>query len=111
MPFKNLPLSFSFAESTVLRLKVDCKPFFFVVILNGICLLTLNIKVNTLKENQNCNYKHSLRKSLSRDHFCNKRKVEMRKNDSVYQLQKNADTAGDEAMREQFRRCCLTTVL
>ena len=35
----------------------------------------------------------------------------MRKNDSVYQLQNFADTAGDEAMREQFRCCCLTTVL
>ena len=41
MFFKNLPLSFSFAESTVLRPQVNCKTF-FVVILNGICLLALN---------------------------------------------------------------------
>ena len=34
MFFKNLLLSFSFAESTVLRLQVKCKTF-FVVILNG----------------------------------------------------------------------------
>ena len=34
VPFKNLPLSFAFAESTVLRFKVNCKTF-FVVILNG----------------------------------------------------------------------------
>ena len=45
IPFKNLPLSFSFAESAVLRLEVNCKTF-FVVILNGICLLALNIRVN-----------------------------------------------------------------
>ena len=41
MFFKTLPLSFSFAESTVLRLQVDWKTF-FVVIVNGICLLSLN---------------------------------------------------------------------
>ena len=49
MFFKNLPLSFSFAESTVLRPQVNCKTF-FVVILNGICLLALNIRVKTLRE-------------------------------------------------------------
>ena len=57
MLFKNLPLSFSFAESTVLRRQLNCKTF-FVVILNGICLLTLNIRVKTLSENFSCNYKH-----------------------------------------------------
>ena len=41
MFFKNLPLSFSFAESSVLRLQVNCKTF-FVAILNDICLLALN---------------------------------------------------------------------
>ena len=56
-PRKNLPWSYSFAESTVLRLKVNCRTF-FVVILNGICLLDLNIRVNTLRENYSCNYKH-----------------------------------------------------
>ena len=50
MFFKNLPLSFSFAESTVLRLQVNCKTF-FVVIASGICLLALNIRVKTLREN------------------------------------------------------------
>ena len=33
--------NFPFAESTVLRLKVNCKTV-FVVILNGVCLLALN---------------------------------------------------------------------
>ena len=47
--FKNLPLSFSFAESTIFRLKLNCKTF-FAVILNGICLLALNIRVNTLRK-------------------------------------------------------------
>ena len=51
MPFKNLPLSFSFAESTVLRLRVNCKAF-FDVILNGICLLALNIGVNALSRSR-----------------------------------------------------------
>ena len=37
------PFEFSLAESTVLRLQVNCKTF-FVVILNGICLLALNIE-------------------------------------------------------------------
>ena len=46
--FNNLSLSFSFAESTVLRLQVNCKTF-FVVIVNGICLLALNIRVKTLR--------------------------------------------------------------
>ena len=39
-PFKNLLFNFFFAESTVLRLKVNCNTF-FVVILNGICVLAL----------------------------------------------------------------------
>ena len=43
------PFEFSFAESTVLRLQVNCKTF-FVVIVNGICLLALNIRVKTLRE-------------------------------------------------------------
>ena len=54
MFFKNLPLSFSFAESTALRLQVNCKTF-FVVILNGICVLAINIRVKTLRENYSCN--------------------------------------------------------
>ena len=49
MFFKNLPLNFFFAETTILRLKVNCKTS-FVVILNDICVLALNIRVNTLKE-------------------------------------------------------------
>ena len=49
MPFKNLPLSFSFAGSTVIRHKVNCKTV-FVVILNGVCLFAVNIRVNTLRE-------------------------------------------------------------
>ena len=53
------PKIISYEKCTVLRLKVNCKQF-FVVILNGICLLTLNIKVNNLKENKDCNYKHSV---------------------------------------------------
>ena len=48
------PFEFSFAESTVLRLQVNCKTF-FVVILNGICLLALNIRVKTLRENYSYN--------------------------------------------------------
>ena len=42
MPFKNLPLNFFFAEAAILCLLVKCKTF-FVVILNGICVLALNI--------------------------------------------------------------------
>ena len=61
MFFKNLPLNFSFAESTVLRLQLNCKTF-FVVILNGICLPALNIRVKTLRENYSCNYKHQLKR-------------------------------------------------
>ena len=61
MFFKNLNLSFSFAESAVLRLQVNCKTF-FVVIVNGICLLALNIRVKTLRENYSCNYKHQLKR-------------------------------------------------
>ena len=57
MCFKNLPLNFFFAETTILRLKVNCKTS-FVVILNGICVPALNIRVNTLRENYSCNYKH-----------------------------------------------------
>ena len=53
MTFKYLPLSFSFAESTVLHVKVNCKNIF--VILNGICLLALNIRVNNLRETINVN--------------------------------------------------------
>ena len=34
---------------------------FFVVIVNGICLLALNIRVKTLRENYVCNYKHQLK--------------------------------------------------
>ena len=63
MFFQNLPLSFSFAESTVLCLQVNCKTL-FVVILNGICLLALNIRVRTLRENYSCNYKHQLKNLL-----------------------------------------------
>ena len=48
MPFKNLPLSFSFAESTVLRLEVNCETVF--VIPNSVCLLAVDIGVNTLRE-------------------------------------------------------------
>ena len=48
------PLSFSLAESTVLRLQINYKTF-FVVILNGICLLAVNIRVKTLRENYSCN--------------------------------------------------------
>ena len=33
-----------------------------VVILNGICLLALNIRVKTLRENYSCNYKHQLKR-------------------------------------------------
>ena len=61
MFYKNLPLSFSFAESAVLRLQVNCKTF-FVVIVNSICLLALNIRVKTLRENYICNYKHQLKR-------------------------------------------------
>ena len=60
VPFKNLPLSFAFAESTVLRFKVNLQTF-FVVILNGVCLLVLNIRANTLRENYSCNSKHRLK--------------------------------------------------
>ena len=63
MFFKNLPLSFSFAESTVLRLQVNCETF-FVVILKGICLLALNIREKTLRENYSCNYKHQLKRGV-----------------------------------------------
>ena len=35
---------------------------FFVVIVNGICLLALNIRVKTLRENYSCNYKHQLKR-------------------------------------------------
>ena len=95
MFFKNLPLSFSFAESTVLRLQVNCKTF-FVVILNGICQLALNIRVKTLRENYSCNYKHLTKTTLKNklklnkwnnyqaylcDNYWNKRNVEMRKFD------------------------------
>ena len=94
MSFKNLPLSFSFAESTVLRLQVNCKTF-SLVILNGICLLALNIRVKTLRENYSCNYKHQLKTLKNNlklnkwnnyqaylcDNFWNKRKVEKRKFD------------------------------
>ena len=55
------PMSFSFAESTVLRLQVNWKTF-FVVIMNDICLLALNIRVKTLRENYSCNYKHQLKR-------------------------------------------------
>ena len=69
MPLKNLPLHLFFAETTVLRLKVNCHTF-FVVILNGIFVLAVDIKVNTLRENYNAtintNYK-DLKKQ-----FCNK---------------------------------------
>ena len=43
--FQKLAFEFSFAEPTVLRLQENCKTF-FVVILNGTCLLALNIRVN-----------------------------------------------------------------
>ena len=43
--FQKLAFDFFFAESTVLRLRVNCKTF-FAVILNGICLLALNVRVN-----------------------------------------------------------------
>ena len=52
MPFKNLPLNFFCAETTVLRVKVNFKTF-YVVILNGICVLGLNIRVNTLGMREN----------------------------------------------------------
>ena len=96
MFFKKFPLSFSFAESIVLGLQVNCKTF-FVVILNGICLFALNIRVKTFRENCSCNYKHQLKrlslknkpklnkwnnyKTYLCDKFWNKRKVEMRKFD------------------------------
>ena len=64
MFFKNLPLSFSFAESTVLRLQENCKTF-FVVILNGICLLALRVK--TLRENYSCNYHYKPQARFSGD--------------------------------------------
>ena len=59
--FQKLAFEFSFAESTVLRLQENCKTF-FVVILNGTCLLALNIRVKTLRENYSCNYKHQLKR-------------------------------------------------
>ena len=55
------PMSFSFAELTVLRLQVNCKTF-FVVIMNDICLLALNIRVATLRENYSCNDKDQLKR-------------------------------------------------
>ena len=63
---------------------------------SGICLLALNIRVKTLRENYSCNYKHQLKRlkknklKLNKrnnyqaylcDNFLNKRKVEMRKFD------------------------------
>ena len=33
----------------------------FVVILNGVCLLVVNVRVNTLRENYSCNCKHHLK--------------------------------------------------
>ena len=95
-PFKNLPLNFFFVEAAVLRLKVNCKTF-FVVILNEICVLALNIRVNSLRENYSRNYKNRLKKTL-KNSFCNKRKVEIRKIDCI-------------ANHLQFRCCCFTTVL
>ena len=59
--FQKLAFEFSFAESTVLSLQENCKTF-FVVILNGTCLLALNIRVKTLRENYSCNYKHQLKR-------------------------------------------------
>ena len=59
--FQKLAFEFSFAESTVLRLQENYKTF-FVVILNGTCLLALNIRVKTLRENYSCNYKHQLKR-------------------------------------------------
>ena len=55
MPSKNLPLNLFFAEPTVLLLKVNCKTF-LVVILDGICVLALNSRVNSLRENCSCNH-------------------------------------------------------
>ena len=95
MFFKNLPLSFSVAESTVLRLQVDCKTF-FVVIVNGICLLALNIRVKTLRENYSLQLWTPTKKTLKNKlklnkwnnyqaylcgNFWNNRKVEMSKLD------------------------------
>ena len=63
VPFKNLPLSFAFAESTVLRFKVNCKTF-FVVILNGVCLLVLNIRGKTIAATLNTASKTTPRKVI-----------------------------------------------
>ena len=52
-----MPFKFIFIETTVLRLTVNYKTF-IVVILNDICVLALNVTVNTLWENYRCNYKH-----------------------------------------------------
>ena len=86
------PFEFSLAESTVLRLPVNCV---FRYSEWHLSTVALNIGVKTVRENYSCNYKHQLKRLKNKlkvnkwnnyqaylcDNFWNKRKVEMRKCD------------------------------
>ena len=86
------PFEFSLAESTVLRLPVNCV---FRYSEWHLSTVALNIGVKTVRENYSCNYKHQLKRLKNKlklnkwnnyqaylcDNFWNKRKVEMRKFD------------------------------